>query len=147
MCFPQHLFNFYLPTSFLPQSGIYYLMYLFILVSAVKFCQFWSLWIITELAFFMFHNLLPSLFSVPCKVPIEFFSFYSCDQPLYRCSILKCGLDNLICNDYNSMHPPAPTQIVYQWFSNLATSWNPWGTLKNRPMSGLSRNWFTLFQV
>lgn len=127
----QHLFFLNL--------DIYYLMYLFTLVSEVKFCQFWSLWIITELAF-IFHHLLPSLFSVPWKEPIEFFSFYCCDHHLYRCSILKCGLDNLIWSDYNSMYPPAPTQIVYQWFSSLAPCWNPWGVLKNRSMSGVSRN-------
>lgn len=96
--------------------GIYSLMYLFVLVSEIKFCQFWSLWIITEFSTF---SLLPSLFNLLCKVLTKFSSFYCGDWYLYRCSILKRGLDNFIWSDYNSTHPPAPNQIVYQWFSNL----------------------------
>lgn len=141
--FPHLLFHFYTPTSFLPQYGY---LFPYIPVRISLWHQILPVlkplnnhWI--SCLHFPF-NFLPSLFSVPCKVSIEF-SFYCCERHLYRCSILKSGLDNLIWSDYNSTGPPAPTQNRgYQWFSNLATCWNPWGALKNRPMSGLSTSIF-----
>lgn len=94
MCFPDHYFNFYMWTSFL--LLIYFLTHLFELVNDIKFCQFWSLWIIIELALFFIFHIQFIAESFHCSLQSAYWIhllllLWSASQS--RGLILKCGLD------------------------------------------------------